>query len=397
MDSEEAFGPDMRLERAGRVAYLINGFNLQNLTDGENEELSDWICASLDNQRLFEELSDPDNLQKWIEWRDSLDPERALQKIKSRIGLEEKEQITAFRKMLPWLVAAAAMFVVLVLGEFYVSQRANQIPNLANAVRDLAPGGNHATLTLANGKTILLDTGKTDDLNDGGDIQIMRDSSMVEYAAGRPGKVDSRPNILTTPAGGTFQVVLSDGTRIWLNASSSLKYPELFSDSVRAVELTGEGYFEVAKDAKHPFIVQSGGNSVRVLGTHFDVNNYSDNKEMVIALAEGTVKLNGSVILKPGQEGNIKKTGNINVLPADIEMLTAWKNGSFIFRQTPLEQVMNQVAHWYDAKIIYQVNITDHFNAEIRRNVPVSKLLHLLEKTGRVHFKIENRTITVMN
>jgi transmembrane sensor len=162
------------------------------------------------------------------------------------------------------------------------------------------------------------------------------------------------------------------------------------------VELTGEGYFEVSKDAAHPFIVKTGVNEVKVIGTHFNVNAYTDNKETVVTLAEGAVKLNQKTTLKPGEEGIIDPTGKIKTGEADLESALAWKDGQFIFKMTPLSEVMKQTANWYDAKIIYQNNITEHFNARIPRDVQVSKLLHLLEATDQVHFKIEDRTITVM-
>ncbi len=203
-------------------------------------------------------------------------------------------------------------------------------------------------------------------------------------------------DMIRTPAGGQFQVTLSDGTRVWLNASSSLKYPESFSDSVRKVVLTGEGYFEVAKNASHPVYGNVGNNEVRVLGTHFNVNAYPDNSETVVTLAEGSVKLNGSALLRPGQQGSIDNTGKIRTGPADLETALAWKDGQFIFKMTPLQDLMKQVSHWYDAKIVYRDTISEHFNARIPRDVPVSRLLHLLEATGQVHFKIEDRTITVM-
>jgi len=143
--------------------------------------------------------------------------------------------------------------------------------------------------------------------------------------------------------------------------------------------------------------VKAGNNNVQVFGTHFNVNDYPDNRETIVTLAEGSVRINGSVLLRPGEQGSIDQSGKIQTSMADLESALAWKDGQFIFKMTPLDQVMKQVSHWYDARVFYQDNITDHFNARIPRDVPVSKLLHLLEATGRVHFKIENKTITVMN
>jgi ferric-dicitrate binding protein FerR (iron transport regulator) len=162
-----------------------------------------------------------------------------------------------------------------------------------------------------------------------------------------------------------------------------------FRGDNRKVSITGEVYFEVAKDAAHPFIVSDGDNEIQVIGTHFDVNGYTDSRSMTVTLAEGLIKLNGKLILKPGQQASVNQAGDIQTAPADLETALAWKNGLFIFKETSIDQVMFQVSHWYNARIVYQNNISEHFNARIPRDVPVSKLLHLLEATGRVHFKIE--------
>jgi transmembrane sensor len=343
------------------------------------------------NQQLFEELTDPANLKKWVEIMEKLDPDAALERVQNRIISESKSAIK-------WrlLAAAAVMIGLIFLGSRLYNNKPTEAPPIFTS-NDLYPGGKHATLTLGNGTNILLDTLKAGKFAVGNGTEATKDSINLSYTANASaGTRELSFNTLRTPAGGEYQVTLSDGTRIWLNALSSLRYPESFSDSVRKVELTGEGYFEVAKDAAHPFIVKTGENEVRVLGTHFNVNAYADNKETVVTLAEGSVRLNHSKTLKPGEEGTIDQTGEIKTENADLETALAWKEGQFIFKMTPLSDVMKQTANWYDAKIIYKDNITEHFNASIPRDVPVSKLLHLLEATGQVHFKIEDRTITVM-
>lgn len=389
-------GDDIRLDPvdglAKRIAYLINGYNLKNLTQAENRELDDWVTANMKNQQLFEELTDPANLKKWVDIMDKLDPDAALERVKNRI-YEEKKPII---KWSYWTAAAVLIGVIFLGSHLFNRKPILSVPQTVVA-NDLAPGGKHAVLTLGDGSNILLDTLKTGKFTVSGNMELTKDSINLSYAkTEKAGKSELVYNTLRTPAGGEFQVILSDGTKVWLNALSSLRYPESFSDSVRKVELTGEGYFEVAKDAAHPFIVTTQKNEVRVLGTHFNVNAYPDNKETVVTLAEGSVRLNHSKTLKPGEEGTINQKGEIQTGTADLETALAWKDGQFVFKMTPLSDVMKQTANWYDASIIYQNNITEHFNARIPRDVPVSKLLHLLEATDQVHFKIEGRTITVM-
>jgi transmembrane sensor len=390
MNTGDDFRPDPVNGLAKRIAYLINGYNLKNLTQAENRELDDWVTADMKNQQLFEELTDPANLKKWIDIMEKLDPDIALERVQNRIISESKSAI----KWRFW-TAAAVLIGLIFLGSRLYNKKPTHAPQIARS-NDLYPGGKHATLTLGDGTSILLDTLKAGKFAVSDNVELTKDNTNLSYEKTKKvGEAELVYNILRTPAGGEYQVVLSDGTRVWLNALSTLRYPESFSDTIRKVDLTGEGYFEVAKDAVHPFIVTTGKNEVRVLGTHFNVNSYSDNKETVVTLVEGSVRLNGTKTIRTGEKGTIDQTGKIQTGPADLETALGWKDGQFIFRMTPLSDVMKQTANWYDARIIYQDNITEHFNARIPRDVPVSKLLHLLEATGQVHFKIEDRTITV--
>jgi transmembrane sensor len=396
MNTEDEFRQDLSEGIAKRIAFLINGYIRNKLTVSEHRELDEWVSSSMENQKLFEELTDPVNIRKWINWKEGLDSNAALERIKSKLVFEQPTRSALRSRAWIYWAAAAAIIGVIFFAEYWFQKPQSKQFNENVLKNDLAPGGNHAVLTLGNGTSILLDTVKSGEIGDKNEIQITKDSGELSYALIANKSPVVSFNKLTTPPGGEFQIRLSDGTKVWLNASSSLRYPEQFSDSVRNVELTGEAYFEVAKDAVHPFILSTAKNRVRVLGTHFNVNNYIDNRESIVTLAEGSVELNGSVILKPGEEGFIDQSGKIRADPADLEAALAWKDGLFIFKMTSLELVMNQVSHWYDARIIYKDNITDHFNARIPRDVPASKLLHLLEATGQVHFKIEDKTITVM-
>jgi transmembrane sensor len=397
MNTEDSSRKDSPEELAERIAYLINGFIQDDLTESEHDELDEWVSANMKNQRLFEELINPVNIQKWMDWREKLDSKGAFERVKEKIGIQQDPGFFKKRRIWPYWVAAAAIIAIIVIGDLWHNKAPASKQEVAVSNQDIPPGGPHAILKMNGGPAIILDTLNAGKITKDGSVGITKDSSELNYAAANKEDGPPRMDELSTPAGGEFQVRLSDGTKIWLNASTALRYPEQFSDSVRRIEITGEGYFEVAKDEKHPFIVKTGNNEVRVFGTHFNINHYPDNHETIITLAEGSVKLNGSVLLKPGEQGVISPDGKIETEPADLESALAWKDGQFIFKMAPLIEVMNQVSHWYDAKIVYKDNNTEHFNARIPRDVPVSKLLHLLEATDRVHFKIEYKTITVMN
>jgi Fe2+-dicitrate sensor, membrane component len=205
-------------------------------------------------------------------------------------------------------------------------------------------------------------------------------------------------------------VLLQDGSRVWLNASSSLRYPATFNGAERVVELRGEGYFEIApvespgaEKKKGPFIVKTEGMAVKVLGTRFNINAYKDEEIITTTLLEGSVSLSGRNqpgsairILKPGEQAKLYADEVIQVLEnVDIEETVAWKNGQFKFNDARIETVMRQVSRWYDAEIVYRGTVNYHFNATIYRHEPVTKLLKVLEETDRVHFTIEGKKIIV--
>jgi len=400
MKEDQTFKPDHGDEHAFRVAYLVAGFIRNTLTDAENIELDTWVTANIENQRFFEKLIDEKNQDEWLKQIGEVDTTAALKKIKSRISFTPARKKSTIRSL--WVYAVAACLIIGLMITFLLISKdktPQQSPMVQLHDNDIAPGKNQATLTLSDGTIIGLDTVENGRVVAQSSSHITKlDSGQLAYQLVNPTMLPQSDifNTLTVPAGGQYKLVLPDGTNVWLNASSSLKYPTVFGGAKRKVELTGEGYFEVAKDPMYPFEVSANGSTVQVLGTHFNVNAYADEPVVKCALAEGAIRLNNSVVLKPGEEGVVGKNGNIEKGKADLASALAWKNGQFNFKQAPIDLLMRQVARWYNAGIIYDTKITDHFNAEIPRNVPVSKLLHLLEATGSVHFKIENNTITVM-
>jgi ferric-dicitrate binding protein FerR (iron transport regulator) len=194
-------------------------------------------------------------------------------------------------------------------------------------------------------------------------------------------------------------VVLADGSKVWLNAASSLRYPTAFPGSERVVELTGEGYFEISADASKPFRVQVNGTEVEVLGTQFNVMAYPDEGGMRTTLVEGKVRISsagGERTMAPGQQAVLKPNGNLSLeAHADIEEAIAWQKGQFLFRDATIEEVCRQLARWYDLEVEYEDKIAHHFNAPIPRNMPLTKALALLEGPNRVQFRLEGKKLFV--
>jgi len=302
-------------------------------------------------------------------------------------------------------LTAAAAVVVLALSIFLFHGKFNHnaVPYLSQkAIKsDVSPGSNRATLTLSNGRKLVLNAAISGQLAiQGNTVVKKRPNGEISYSAtGRASKDTALAfNTATTPRGGFFQLVLSDGTKVWLNSASSIKFPVVFRGSDRQVELTGEAYFEVAHNAKKPFRVVSAGQTVEVLGTHFNINAYPDETTINTTLAEGSVKIlskSQSVIIKPGEQAKFSDHA-IAVNKVDVDEVLAWKNGYFSFDDNTIEEVMKQLARWYDVDVKYVGNTSDRrFSGEIPRNVKASQILDVLS-FKEIHYKIENKTITIM-
>ncbi|MEP7376209.1 MAG: FecR domain-containing protein [Chitinophagaceae bacterium] len=387
---------------AYRVAYLIAGYIRSTLTEKEQDELNDWVNTSDHNMQLFEELTDENNLDANLAWMDKVQSEQSFQ------ALQEKGAFDIPRKkfhLSPVWIAAAS--VVLVIGIFFIYRYTGKGSTNNNniAVTDtikLQPGGNRATLTLADGSVIDLTTAKNGSINYGKGSHVNKpaDGELVYEVNGAAVEAPTI-HTLSTPVGGQFQVTLPDGSKVWLNAATIIKYPSRFASNERRVEVNGEAYFEVAKNEKQPFrVVLSDSSNVTVLGTHFNVMSYYNENEREITLLEGSVSVSKRGIvqqLEPGTQARIKENEITKRAGIDTEEIIGWKNGLFIFHDASIESIMHQIERWYGAKVMYQGEIKQLFNATILRSEPLSKLLRLLELTGHVKFKIENKTIHVLS
>lgn len=333
----------------------------------------------------------------------------SLQKVLAadKAGGEVEAPVVPMKRRWRWVAAAVAILVVGITSYMLFNKKA-AIPVTATTntnKNDVQPGGNKAILTLANGRQIVLDSADKGMLAQEGNAQVMNDGFTLKYQSGAGNRLSTIAyNTLATPKGGQYKLVLPDGSKVWLNAASSIKYPTVFNEKQRSVEITGEAYFEITKDQHKPFHVHlpanMGGGQVEVLGTHFNVNAYSDEGDIKTTLLEGKVKVKSderSVVLNPGEQARMKdKTAQV-VKGIDTEEIVAWTNGMFIFRDQRIEDIMKQISRWYDVEIHYAGKpVQEGFNGTIPRNVPVSKVLRLLELTTLVHFKIEGKKVTVL-
>ncbi|MRG44737.1 DUF4974 domain-containing protein [Chitinophaga sp. SYP-B3965] len=292
-----------------------------------------------------------------------------------------------------WIAAAAILAFVVTTGTvLLVKKRPVTLAKKESPV-DVAPGTNKAQLTLANGSTLTLDSVGNQVIKQGATVVHQKNGQLQYDTESNTAAVGY--NILTVPRGGQFHVVLPDGSKVWLNAASSLKYPTAFTGNERLVELQGQGYFEVTKNAQHPFIVKVDDMTIKVLGTSFDVMAYKDEKAINTTLIEGAVKVNDQ-LLKPGQQASLDNAnGCMYVYNADIQQVIAWKTGFFEFDNVKLADIMRQVSRWYDIDITYNNNIEPKlFGGRISRNLPLSEILHMLEANG-AKFNMKGRSLVI--
>ncbi|MBC9912939.1 FecR family protein [Chitinophaga varians] len=315
-----------------------------------------------------------------------------LAAIHQRTGRRKSRRIVRY-----WYAAAAMLTGLIALVMYLKPERHATRSALATAVQqDIPAGTDKAVLTLANGKKITLGTADDEALARQAGLRVYRsDSGEIVYEATGAG---SGFHEIATPRGGQYRVVLQDGSKVWLNAASSLRYPATFTGSTRTVELTGEAYFEIAGNARQPFIVHTPSQQVEVLGTHFNVNAYEENACTQTTLLEGRVRVSAGrngLILRPGEQASLYHQGALSKAPADANAAVAWKNGYFIFNDTYLTEVLQQLCRWYDVEADLKSVPNMHYNGVIPRNVPLSKALEMLEFTGGVKFNVNNNIIRV--
>lgn len=310
-----------------------------------------------------------------------------------------------------WGWAAAAVFF-LIATTLFLLKPSERSTGLNKATASIQPGREGAILTLADGSEVLLDNLGNGVIAKQNGTQVLMKNGQVTYNPGEATSGVVAYNTMTTPKGRQFSLLLPDSTQVWLNAASSIRYPIAFTGKERQVEVTGEAYFEVAKNPKMPFRVNVNGKAdITVLGTHFNVNAYGNERSINTTLLEGSVKVSRQagagtdVVLKPGQQAQIAMPSDgqspssqpIKVIPyADVEKTIAWKNGQFNFENATLVEIMRQLERWYDIEVVYEQHVPDvELMGKLTRGVTLNELLPALKKMG-LHYRLEGRKLTVL-
>jgi len=373
-------------------AELIVKYFKGELNTVEKQELEAWLAADEQNRALLERFGEQQQLADDMAFFDAIDVTADWEAVAVRAGYDTNTQPKR-RRIVLWSAAAAS--ILLAIGLLTFKKETPQAPVVAAKVNDIQPGSNKATLQLANGQTVTL--GKTDTTLDADGAKIKQQQGALLYNGGEKTE-EVVYNTLTTPRGGQFQLVLADGTEVWLNASSSIRFPTRFEGRERIVELTGEGYFEVAKDKHKPFRVKVNGVEIAVLGTHFNVMAYQGITKTT--LAEGSVKIQladkRSWLLKPGQQGTVKENQEVNIAATDVEKALAWKNGLFYFKDDEIKDIVAQLARWYDIDIQLKGTIpTKQISGNIRRQATLSQVLEMLNYVSGAKYTLDQKKVTV--
>ncbi len=390
----------------------------------DKERLKDLLFSYLNDtldQEEFDELLSYISIDAYTEvFYESMDQEWASDKIKSllsdddqdlvfnRVKVDPRFDATKVRRMAKRFrlfsvrtVSAAAVLAVISVGVYFLTVKRNVAGS--SYANDVNPGTTKAVLTLADGSKIMLDAAKKGKLAEQSGMRVAKtaDGQLVYTVTDTDHAGSAAYNTLETPKGGEYQLHLPDGTKVWLNAASSLKYPASFADAKeRKVILSGEAYFEVAHHRNSPFRVVTDKQVVEVLGTHFNVNAYQNEPDTKTTLLEGSVNVvqqagTKHFVLKPGQQARVAE--GIEVVNVDTETAVAWKNGDFILKDEDFKATMRKISRWYDVDVIYDESAPAdlELGGWVSRAKNISAVLKVIESTGKVHFKVQGRRITV--
>lgn len=387
---------------------FLKKFSENRHTEQEHKLFIKWL-ESLPDEEVDALLEQYGDFFKNLPDQESANHPELLAKIEAQLDAAENDDSqyhsirpkTQFKK----LIAIAASILLLITVGIVFRNSLIKEQTIANntKVNKITPGGNKAVLTLADGSQIVLESAKRGVLanqqnsivNKAADGKLVYDASKKQQDNKQ---LQYSYNTISTPNGGQYQVVLPDGTMVWLNAASSLKFPVAFTGKERNVELSGEGYFEVAKNKAMPFRVTVNHSTVEVLGTHFNIMGYADEKSTNTTLLEGSVKIisgNKQKLIVPGEQARVN--GEIEVAKVNATQAVEWKNGNFNFSHENIETIMRKVARWYNVTVQYQGTITNEgFVGTVPRSENITEVLNALELTGLVHFKIIERRVIVM-
>lgn len=386
-----------------RINKLADAYLKGETSPEEERELHDWYDNQINGQEEKVNLSTNETEEEI--------GRRLFNNLKAKIEenkKSEKSNVAFIRR--PLFYVAASVLFLLAFALVFKSINSSSEGAVSKSItiseykNDVPPGMQKAILVLSDGKKVSLDGKELEQVIKEGSTEVMNEDGSLIYNNESGRNEPEIFNTLITSRGETYPLVLSDGTKVWLNSASSIRFPVAFKGKKRAVEISGEVYFEVAHNSKIPFLVKVDGMEVQVLGTHFNINAYGDEENIKTTLLEGSVKViggNENVVIKPGEQARLpglsaRSSDRIHVQSVNVDDVVSWKNGFFSFRHSGLKDIIKQLSRWYDIEVKYEGNIAkQEFTGKIDRNLSLSEVLKILDQTG-VYFKIEGRTLTIL-
>lgn len=369
-----------------RFSVLLELYITAQLSREEKVEFLQMLDSGLYNAQLEKAMEEDWHTGRYEQEEDLQLRSQIMEQVNKVIDRKTVRRIPLLQRS--WFRYAAAFLLLCSIGTYLWWPQPSERTKMA----DIAPGGTKAMLTLANGTIVALDSTGHQSIQQG-KTAVMQQGGQLQYDAGEM-DTEVHYNTLTTPRGGQFRIILPDGSKVWLNAASSIRYPTAFAGKERLVEIAGEVYFEVAHNTNMPFKVKmQKGNTVEVLGTHFNINTYTDEPIMQTTLLEGAVRISnttGGFVLSPGQQAQVAADNNIRIIQAkNIAQVVAWKDGLFNFENASLDDVMRQLSRWYDIEVVYEKGVPDiGFGGKMGRDLSLANVLGILER-AEVHFKLE--------
>jgi ferric-dicitrate binding protein FerR (iron transport regulator) len=383
-----------------RIVRLISKEISDDLLPDERQELLAWLNEHPENTALYIRIKKSENFRSRNDEYQQIDVQAGWGILNSKIARTNK--VIKLKRIFAY--AAAILIPLMIFGGImgYLSNQKSEVTIVAHVPVEILPGKSRAILVLDDGQSVLLDSLTEQSITEKDGTMIEKGNQSLNYSKQSDNlNAANIYNTIKIPQGGEYNLILSDGTKVYLNAESQLRYPVQFAGNVREVELVGEGYFEVATNAQKPFIVKTKGVSVEVLGTSFNVNAYGNTEKIVTTLVEGSVKLNmqgssASQILEPAEQAVFDvNNGKTEVRKVDVNLYTAWKDGNLIFYDNRLEDIMIILKRWYSAEVEFKsATIKElRFSGSLDRYGDIRQILDIIKSTGKVNIEIKENTI----
>lgn len=380
------------------IFELIAEYSAGTISPADAELLRERLESDAEAMRLFREIRETEKILKSVQVQEKIDLQKSWQRLDSSLVGRPRKGRWLFWRVGPVVAASVALLLMFV---FPFTRQVEQPGMLVSQV-GITPGGVKAILQSEDGKMIDLTSSTSSRIVTSDGLVLVNDSLKgLRFDQSKSENQPMKYHTLAVPVGGEYHFTLADGTRVWVNSASEVRFPNCFSGGKREIYVKGEVYLEVARDEKHPFVVHAGENEVRVLGTRFNLTAYPDEQKVITTLVEGSVEFRNnqsSIRLKPGEQSVLdRETNNLEKQKVDVSIYTSWISGTYEYELMPLSDITRQLSRWYDVQFVYEsTEFSNHpFTGVVKRDQSLEEVLSIIEKTTNIKFKISGRTIII--